>query len=488
MKPIVKRLKLRGKVRSEDLEQAVLKTLNDTEEEFSSEESIVHNSKEEFDKRSPAAKKQDTRFEHLATPTPARPAQNNGNSDEGVISAGSPPKSQESRLIKDESSPSKDSDGVPEKATAAPVLVYSPETHKKMSPTQSPSSFYTPGSTRTVRTTVASTISIRRGRPESPESPTPRPRHLEAIDLESDNIVPLISQSSPTFKLKPSVFKHLDPTQQTLEPVPSSPPPLANSILPSVIQSSPKSQAELGSPFLTSSRFEESDPAPFRPPIKAAASSVQKSARLSSSRRSNKRPRLGSSSRGGRLIVEGTPEHKLSAPMLSSAVREHMSALPTISSSAYGSSNLMSDQPASPSFSPLAHKSRKRNHFEYSTTKRFDSQETESLGINSEADYPVEDEVDPMDLDSVTNRSLGVLNDNSPVISRQLSLTPLLPEESERDTEDELQGALRSADLRESTPYSVEGGIKHIDHLLNKMAVKYDLDAGEIERDTMFQL
>ncbi|KAK6537286.1 hypothetical protein TWF694_011479 [Orbilia ellipsospora] len=509
MKPVVKRLRLRGKVKTADLEEAVLKSLN--KDEAGLTESLNNRSGEKMERESAEVEsdlqKKDTRFEHLPRETPQLDA-NNRNT---VLSANSPNQTQASPDIR--SAPprisSKENPSEEERAVA-PVLVYTPQKHRRTrSDLDSPVSFYTPGTSTSNRTSGSSPLSLRRNPPSGSGSPTPR-KATETVDLTDNDRVGANPKSNPLSDFTPSTYAQLfQERQKTGENVPaSSPPGLIKRSSPKAFQSSPKrpTQPRLRSPILTSStNYEESDPIPFAEPTKTAAS-AKKGGRISSSAQSAKRRKVGSEN--SRLVVESTPEHKLFPP-----------PAPLTSSVAGSSPNTMNrlfNQQPSPGQSPLARKSiRKKISIDNRILEnQLSSQATEIAEQPSENEIfdgelagtqesnidgtgdTTEEEADPMELDSVTNRNLGILNDMSPTPNRR-STCPLFfqgetteeeieegeeegDEEEEEGDDDTISQSSEYEMSQEERVRRIKEGLDSIDLMMDTFPAKYGVTKGDV--------
>ncbi|KAF3908317.1 hypothetical protein AA313_de0207280 [Arthrobotrys entomopaga] len=511
MKPAVKRLKLRGKIKAANLEEGVLKSLNKDEagSDSSLNDSSGENGKKIPSKADVGLRKKDTRFEHLprATPQP--------NADNGVT------RSDKDSIERIQSSPDirsapprillKEND-TQEEAGVAPVLVYTPQKHRRTrSDLDSPASFYTPGTSTSNRIAGSTPLSLRRNPPSGSGSPTPR-RAAEIVDLTDENPIPSDGRANPLSQFIASIHEDLRSSQKISEHIPaSSPPGLIKRGSPKASQSSPRRQVQprLGSPISTSStNYEESDPIPFAEPTKIAASSVKKGGRLSSSAQSAKRRRVGPEK--GRFIVESTPEHKLFPP------------LAPLTSSAAGSSpntmnRLFNEQP-SPGQSPLARKSmRKRKGVEQRGIENIlTSQDIRTVGQPSENDVldeelvdtpraianesgdTTEEEADPMEVDSVTNRNLGILNDMSPTIPARRSTSPLFLEGDTTEEEEEVgvvgveevvEHGGEDDTVSESSEYEmsqeervkrIKEGLDSIGFMMETLPAKYGVRRGDV--------
>ncbi|EPS41133.1 hypothetical protein H072_5000 [Dactylellina haptotyla CBS 200.50] len=512
MKPAVKHLKLKGKVRPEDLEEAVLSALNgDKLEEPTADGTDKGREQVAIPANpSPGSNKPDTRFERLATMTPSRKSLGLKVAAEGVDNSPktkSISKSPGTKLTSAKTSPDIQINREAQIAAKGQVLVYSPKnqdnlrTPNKKSSQGSPGAYHTPSSTKPLTSSV---ISVRRNPPSASASPTPRAKVQVVADPSNDGVTPDPPTQGAQATFIASVHEHFNSLsqQQGSDAPASSPPALAviRGVSPHLSAKPRLNSPMLTSPMPTSSTtYEESDPIPFQEPTKAAASSLRKTARLSSSGsgRPPKRRKAGPGDQR-RLVVESTPESKLFPP-----------PLPVISSSAFGSSpstqpRFFNQEPSSPTQSFLVQKSaRKLKGIAH--TKRdsiSSSQETKMPTIVSEHGDTTEDEADPMDLDSVTNRNLGMMNDHSPTILNRRSFTPSFSAESEdveepvySDDDETVPNSLapespeeEEEDEEEESVRTIDQALDAISPLIDEMTKKYGLEAGcvglVIERTT----
>lgn len=586
MKPIIKRLKGKGKVKLQDLEQAVLKSLVDLE---SPSKAPGRSPK----KKDQSPKKQEIRFEKLGTPVQkgirSQVRRRSTSSSENALFS----------TPKKIPSPIKQIKKVVQTPPSGQVLVYSPEIPTQIPPESSPiarSSFHTPATSMADRIATGSSVSVRReppSIPNSPPTPTPRPRTAaKPLSLLGDDSMP--SESSPTLdplkRFTDSIQEHLNSSGGPRKVPPSSPPGMVpSSVLRNLPpQSPPKHEAPIYSSFY-SSNYDESEHIPYKKPLRAAVSSVQKQPRLSSSQPSTVKRRKTGSSNHQKLVVESTPERKLFPLPVLDAV-----------SSSIGQSSPVDPrhQPRgySQTLSPLAYKSsvRKRKaeeryqeitppigsqeieaeegrsdtqdtieeeHEEEATVidaefvmikeedigsdyrheardemnevedadrteeeEEVDDDETqdddqsykgdeteeeyveieeenvkmqvdgsetegeeeeEELGMKEAAvedlseDDNWEEDGDPMEMDSLTNRNLGILNDNSPVISGRQSVTPVIPEDS-----DDIIARSRTQTASESpspmSQPSVRAADPLVDGITERFSKQYNLEEGAV--------
>ncbi|KAK6526055.1 hypothetical protein TWF281_011094 [Arthrobotrys megalospora] len=570
MKPIIKRLKGKGKVRPQDLEQAVLKSLHDLEESPRKDSGRPPN------KRTQSPQKQDTRFEKLGTPI-----------KKGIRNEGGKPSISSTRRApestpKRKSSPRKPASRVAQTPPSGQVLVYSPEIPTQLPPQSSPispSSFHTPGTSRTNRITSGSSVSVRRAPPSiqnSPGTPTPRPRTaVKPKTLLDDDPIP--PESSPNLdplkRFTESIQEHLNSSQKSRKIPPSSPPGIIpNSAFRNLPpQSPPKPLSPVYSSFLSS--YEESDQIPYQKPMRAPAASVKKPARTSSSLPSTAKRRKTGSSNHQEMVVESTPERKLFP----------LPVLDAISSSIGQSSPVDANRQErgySQTLSPLAYKSARKRKAEeryqeitpppgsqeIEVERRSDTQDTieqdqeeeatvvdapfvmikeeeleagyenrvqnggdetededgndiqeygqiyddddtqeEEMGDEEnfamqgdetkdeeveikqepiEQDTPEDDmweeEADPMEMDSLTNRNLGILNDNSPIPAARQSVTPIIPDDSD-DISDRSRTQTASESPSPMSQLSVRTANNLVDEITERMRRQYKLDSGAIE-------
>ncbi|KAK6337125.1 hypothetical protein TWF718_009909 [Orbilia javanica] len=589
MKPVIKRLKGKGKVQLQDLEQAVLKSLVDFE------------SPSKAPSRSPrkdqSPKKQEIRFEKLGTP-----------GQKGVRGQAGRPStavSQKAAFLtpKKIPSPVKQTRAVAQTPPSGQVLVYSPEIPTQLRPETSPispSSFHTPGTSKADRVAPGSSVSVRRAPPSTPNSPptpTPRPRTTtKSLGLlEEEEPVTSIATPvpDPLRKFAESIQEHLSASQGPRKIPPSSPPRIVpSSVLRNIPpQSSPKQDVPAYSSFYSS--HDESDQIPYKKPLRAPVSSSQKKARPSSSQPSTVKRRKTGSSNHQELVVESTPESKLFP-------------LPTFDQF---SSSVGQSSPVDPNrqdrrgyrqiSSPLAYKSsvRKRKaeeryqeitpppgsqeievdrvrydtqdtieeeHEEEEeatvidaefvmikeedigpdyrhgnqggpneeedadrTEDEIDSDETEEAveiedqnavmqagGSDTEEeeneeedeeedddeeeeeeeggrkvkgatqgdiseDDRWEEEADPMEMDSLTNRNLGILNDNSPVIAGRQSVTPVIPDDSD-DISDRSRTRTPSESPGPMSQQSVGASDSEVYGITERLSKMYNLEEGAV--------
>ncbi|KAK6343638.1 hypothetical protein TWF730_011229 [Orbilia blumenaviensis] len=560
MKPIIKKLKGKGKIHLQDLEQVVLRHLSNLAE------SPRKGLRSLPAKNVQSPQKQDTRFEKLGTPV-----QRNIQNQIARLSA-------LSKATTTFSTPKKRSSPIKpvRKATQTPpsgqVLVYSPEIPVQL-PQSSPishSSFHTPSTSKADKVAPGSSVSVRRAPPSlqnSPGTPTPRPRTaVKPLSLLGDEPIPSEPSpgTDPLKKFTDSIQQHLNSARGHRKLPPSSPPgQVPSSVLRSLPSRAPANPPEpVYSSF--SSEYDESEQIPYQKPMRARASSVPKQSGPSSSLPSTaKRRRIGSSARK-EMVVESTPERKpFPLPVLD------------VSSSVGQSSPVVAQQQErgfSQTVSPLAYKTRKRKAEEryQEITPPLESQEIEAEGRRSDSgdtieeheeeatvidaefvmikqehledqyqgdvqrgvagledgdmteeeeefddaetqdgdddlveharsedhriqadesdteeeiepeikEEPLDDtsEADPMEMDSLTNRNLGILNDNSPIIAARQSVTPVIPDDSD-DISDQAQTAPGS-------PSPSQLSVRAADFLINKiterMCRQYNLEEGAV--------
>ncbi|KAK6507896.1 hypothetical protein TWF481_006317 [Arthrobotrys musiformis] len=351
MKPVIKRLKGKGKVNLQNLEQAVLGNLVDVE----SPTKVLRRSPE---KKNQSPKKQEVRFEKLGSPA-----------QRGIrAQITRPPTSTREKEIfstpKKIPSPVKQTKKLDQTPRSGQVLVYSPEIPNQLPDSSpiTPSSFHTPATSRTNRVSTGGSVSVRRGPPSipnSPATPTPHPRTAtKAKGLLEDDPIP--SESSPSMnplkRFTESIQEHLSSSQGPRKAPPSSPPGIVpGSILRNLPQSPPKPSDPLHSPAPSS--YDESEEIPYEKPLRAPVSSAQKIARVSSSQPSTVKRRKTGSSSHQELVVESTPERKLFPLPVLDAV-----------SSSVGQSSPMGahrqERGYSQTLSPLAYKSAKKRKAE----------------------------------------------------------------------------------------------------------------------------
>ncbi|KAF3933683.1 hypothetical protein ABW19_dt0200974 [Dactylella cylindrospora] len=368
MKPAVKRIKKKGKLSVDELENAVIKALaideNGVSETEISVRTPVHASKVQ---PKLASKEQDVRYEPLAnaeTPKRKEVARPDNSSSAGGANAPGTNKSREptsSRTYGRDGAVNADTTPTP----AQPVMVYSPKGSRgHPTPHKSPSPFVagTPGTGRSARSTASDKATLLVAKKTSPDSPAPRSEGIQVVDLTDVNDEPSVLNAAQSFIASTKEF--LDASTTSGENGITSSPPQRNIAvsakeklpIPAPL-GSPVSLRPRSSPPLTSelsSYGPESDGIPFRPVTTLPASSVQKiSRRISTS--SSKRRRTSRSDQS-ELVVESTPDAKLFPVKQLDNLTPSPTASQQLQREAY-SSDIAS--------SPLASRSLKRKKFEH---------------------------------------------------------------------------------------------------------------------------
>ncbi|KAF3187425.1 hypothetical protein TWF225_004141 [Orbilia oligospora] len=591
MKPVIKRLKGKGKVEFRDLEQAVLKSLVDFESP-SKAPALGKASIRSPIKKDQSPKKQEVRFEKLETPVRVQRGvrsqfrrRSTSSSDKLIFSTPKVP------------SPIKQTKKAAQTPPSGQVLVYSPEIPTQLPPESSPiepSSFHTPATSKTNKVVTGSSVSVRRAPPSipgSPGTPTPRPRVLvKSLSLLEDDPIP--SESSPNpdplKKFTESIQEHLNSSEGPRKVPPSSPPGMVpSSVLHNLPRQSPPKQPAGPYSSFYSSNFDESEEMPYKKPLRAAVSSVQKHVKPPSSQPSTVKRRKTGSSNHQELVVESTPERKLfPLPVLdpaSSSIgpsspidphRQQRGYSQTLSPLAYKSSVrkrkaeeryreitpplvsqeievedrrsdtqdtieeeheeeatvidadfvMIKEEDVEPYYerhirnevNETSDADRTEEEFDGDETQdeeqspRDDDTEEEEVEIEvSHAEMQVDDyeteeeegdgedleqgvdeeyvsendrweeEADPMEMDSLTNRNLGILNDNSPVIAGRQSVTPVIPEDS-----DDISNRSRTQTASESpgpmSQLSVRAADSLVDGITARFSKQYNLEEGAV--------
>ncbi|KAF3905253.1 hypothetical protein ABW21_db0204621 [Orbilia brochopaga] len=436
IKPVMKQIIKKGKVEGKAMEEAVLRHLqSDVKIEALQQQQQQLRQLQTSDSvalqrgASPPVPiaKPDTRFEDLsfsgAAPRPSlstAPAAS-GQADDTKTRSSKSPGNSKSPVMR-----------TPMKGQ---VLVYTPQNSKREPYTPNIANPpHTPVTVKPTQRTPLDKVAVRTDPPSQQNSPTPRQKVSEVIDLTSDAEEEPPSSAAKTqasFEFDILVEDRDSPEEPTYEAVPpSSPPRLVGSeasrfSVQEQLLSIPRRLAPLGTNILSfSSVYEESSDIPYREATKVIPSSARKSARHSSSRPSSKRRKVEGRSYSD-MIVQNTPESKL------------LPIQDTSSAQSNQPDNSFNQRAPSPTLSPLAGMSRKRKaslpvsarqSARSSPQEDFVVEDTEpeeagpSGSVDEEEEDEDEDETVNMHIGGVLNRNLGFLNDNSPGLqSRQES-------------------------------------------------------------------